>query len=137
MSQVDIYPVKLKSILTARWTSGTRRAPRFCTQWTDWTTSLAANLEFTSVQALRVEEKWTASCNYYMLYLLDLSDAVSGAHDEVLEHIVKFSSSLNDFKGVLLARLNHQRGDYLRHAEEQVRFAQLNDPSILLRGKTT
>lgn len=72
-----------------------------------------------------------------MLYLLALSDAVSGAHDVVLEHIAKFSSSLTDSKGVLLARLNHQRGEYLRYAEELVRFAQLNDPSILLRGKPT
>ncbi|CCI46394.1 unnamed protein product [Albugo candida] len=91
--------------------------------------------------------KWTAgtmrilSCeclwNIHMLYLMALSDAVGGAHNQVLENIAKFASPSSEFQSVPLARLNPHREDYLRQAEELVHFAQLNDSSIRLTSKPT
>lgn len=65
-----------------------------------------------------------------------LRDSVGGAHEQALENIDKFAISWSDFQGVLLARLNPQREDYLRHVEELVYLSQLNDP-IILRSKPT
>lgn len=52
-------------------------------------------------------------------------------------HTIKFDSPSSEFQSVLLARLNHQREDYLRKAEELVHLTQINYPSIRLRSKAT
>ncbi|CAI5709707.1 unnamed protein product [Peronospora destructor] len=83
------------------------------------------------------KKKGTVSWNDHMLFLMAVSDAIGGANDQVLENIVKYASTSNNFQGVLLARLNPQRDDYLRQAEELVDLAQLNDPSVRLRSKPT
>ncbi|CCI11675.1 unnamed protein product [Albugo candida] len=43
----------------------------------------------------------------------------------------------SELQSVLLARLNTQREEYLRQAEELVHFAQLNDSIIRLGSKPT
>ncbi|CAI5721439.1 unnamed protein product [Peronospora destructor] len=83
------------------------------------------------------KKKETVSWSNHMLFLMAVSDAIGGAHDQVLNNIAKYASTSSDFQGVLLARLNPQRDDYLRQAEELVQFAQLNDPSVCLGSKPT
>ena len=51
-----------------------------------------------------------------MLYLMALSDAAAGCHDQVLESIAKFATPSSESQSVLLARFNPQREDYLRQA---------------------
>ncbi|CAI5720402.1 unnamed protein product [Peronospora destructor] len=76
------------------------------------------------------EKKESVSWSDHMLFLMAVSDAVGGAQDQVLENIAKYASSGTEIQGVLLARYNLYREDYLRQAEELVYFAQLNDPAI-------
>lgn len=59
------------------------------------------------------KKKGTFSCNDHIMYLMELGDAVVGAHDQGFDNDATFASSLSDFQGVLLARLNPQREDYL------------------------
>lgn len=83
------------------------------------------------------KKKESMSWNDHMLYLMAVSDAVGGAQDQVLENIAKYACFATDFQGVLLARYNPHREDYLRQAEELVNFAQLNDPGIRIGSKST
>nr|CCA25736.1 Mitochondrial Carrier (MC) Family putative [Albugo laibachii Nc14] len=80
-------------------------------------------------------KKKNVSWNDHMLYLMALSDAIRGAHDQLLESIAKFASPSSEFQSVLLARFNPQREDYIRQVEELLHFAQLNDPTVRLGNK--
>lgn len=64
-----------------------------------------------------------------MMYMIAVRDAVGGTPDQVLENIAKYAYSPSTFQGVLLARLNSQRDDFLRQVKELVQFAQMNDPT--------
>ena len=75
------------------------------------------------------KKKDSVSWNDHMMYMIAVSDSVGGAPDQVLENIAKYACSSSPFQGALLARLNPQRDDFLRQAEELVQFAQMNDPT--------
>nr|CCA23978.1 OSIGBa0134J07.9 putative [Albugo laibachii Nc14] len=82
-------------------------------------------------------KKESVSWSDHLLYLMAVSDSVGGAQDQVLENIAKYASSGTELQGVLLARYNPQREDYIKQAEELVQFAQFNDPAIRLGSKPT
>ncbi|GAB9476474.1 unnamed protein product [Globisporangium polare] len=75
-----------------------------------------------STKLLTAKKNPKRSWPEHFLYLVAVSDATAGAETPVLENIVQYASL--ELRHVTVAKYDHNRIDYLCHAEELAHFAQ-------------